>query len=65
MPTDTNIIIFETAEGVTPAMVLEKLAALNVRAVAFGPRQIRMVTHLDFTDAHLDLTVAAIRKIHF
>jgi threonine aldolase len=65
MPADTNIIIFETAEGITPAMVLEKLAALNVRAVAFGPRQIRMVTHLDFTDAHLDLTVAAIRKIHF
>lgn len=65
MPTDTNIIIFETAEGITPAVVLEKLSALNVRAVAFGPRQIRMVTHLNFTDAHLDLTVAAIRKIHF
>lgn len=65
MPFDTNIIIFETREDLTPAQVLEKLNSNNVRAVAFGPRQIRMVTHLDFTDAHLDLTVETIRKIRF
>ena len=65
MPVDTNIIIFEIADELTTAQVLNKLTAENVRAVAFGPRQIRMVTHLDFTDAHLDLTVSAIRKITF
>lgn len=65
MPVDTNIIIFETTEGLSPDLVLIKLLAENVRAVAFGPRQIRMVTHLDFTDAHLDLAVQAIRKIQF
>lgn len=65
MPVDTNIIIFEISDGLSTAQVLEKLAAENVRAVAFGPRQIRMVTHLDFTDTHLDLAVSAVRKIRF
>ena len=64
MPVDTNIIIFETADKLTPAQVLEKLALKNIRAVAFGPNQIRMVTHLDFTEAHLDMTVNALKSIH-
>lgn len=65
MPVDTNIIIFEIAKSLTPTSVIEKLAAEKVHAVAFGAQQIRMVTHLDFTDAHLDLAVSAIRKVHF
>jgi len=65
MPVDTNIIIFETADELKPQQVLNKLAEQNVKAVAFGPNQIRMVTHLDFTDNQMDLVVSAIHKINF
>jgi len=63
MPVDTNIIIFEIPEGLSTQVILDKLGQENIRAVAFGPKQIRMVTHLDFTDAHLEIAVRGIRKL--
>ena len=62
-PVDTNIVIFETRQGVTPEMVLEKMAEYGIRALKFGPREIRMVTHLDFDDHMLDQTTAVFKKL--
>ena len=65
MPVDTNIIIFSIDNSLTPERVLQELATNNVKAVKFGPKEIRMVTHLDFTDAMLDQAVGVIRKLRF
>lgn len=62
MPVDTNIIIFEIAPGLNTKQVLSGLSARGLQAVAFGPMQIRMVTHLDITDDHLQTAVDAIRQ---
>ena len=62
MPGDTNIIIFELS-GLTPEQFLSKLAVHNIKALAFGPAQIRLVTHLDFSDQMLDKTIEVLKKI--
>src|SRR5262249_33490775 len=49
MPVDTNIIIFEVA-AVTPEKVLAKFSENGLRALQFSTTEIRLVTHLDFTD---------------
>jgi len=61
MPVDTNIIIFSVSNV---DHVLQQLATQNVKAVKFGAQQIRMVTHLDFTDDMLDRTVTVLKNLH-
>lgn len=65
MPVDTNIVIFSTGKGVSPEQVLQKLGEHNIKALKFGPQEIRMVTHLDFCDDMLNKTVEVFRKISF
>lgn len=66
VPVETNIIIFSVANPLTPDHVLAELSNHNIRAVKFrGPNEIRMVTHLDFTDDMLDRTVTVLRKVRF
>jgi threonine aldolase len=65
MPVDTNIVIFTLENGVTPQQWLTQAASHGVKALAFGPQQIRLVTHLDFTDAMLTETVRVIRQLTF
>ncbi len=63
-PIDTNIIIFGVAKRLTTDTVLQELTSNNIRAVKFrGPKEIRMVTHLDFTDAMLDQAATTLKKI--
>ncbi len=62
MPVDTNIIIFEL-KGITPELFLAKLAEHNIKGLAFGHTQIRLVTHLDFDDRMLDLTIESFKKL--
>ncbi len=62
MPVDTNIIIFEL-KGITPELFLTKLAKHNIKALAFGHTQIRLVTHLDFDDRMLDMTIEGFKKL--
>jgi threonine aldolase len=52
-PVDTNIVLFSLS-GITPQEFLEKLAAENIKVIGFGANSIRMVTHLDFSDAMLE-----------
>lgn len=60
MPIDTNILIFSVEDT---ASILQSLRNSDVLALPFGPKQIRFVTHLDFTDDDLEKTVAALRAI--
>jgi len=51
LPVDTNILIFKLAPEVPPKTLLDTLEQKGIKAIGFGPSEIRMVTHLDITDA--------------
>ncbi len=65
MPVDTNIVIFEVADGLTPEKCLTSLANHQIKALAFSATEIRLVTHLDFTDQMLEYTLDSFRKMKF
>ncbi len=64
MSIDTNIVIFTLTDGITTDLTLGKLAEKNVLALPFGPREVRMITHLDFTDQMLDKTIAVLKSLN-
>ena len=61
VPVDTNILIFRIA--MDEKIFLSKLKEKGILATAFGPRTIRFVTHLDFTEEMLDDTVKIIKSL--
>lgn len=63
MPVDTNIVIFSVTNQTTPEQILNKLAEYQIKAIKFGAKEIRLVTHLDFDDAMLEKTIEAFKKI--
>jgi len=65
MSVETNIVIFELSGSITAEQCLEKLKENNILAVAFGPKEVRFVTHLDYTDDMLNETVKVLRSISF
>ena len=60
MPMETNILIFSLATHITATAFCEKLKENGVLAMAIGPHQVRMVTHLDVDDAMTDRVVQLI-----
>lgn len=63
-PVDTNIVIFSVVNSLTPDHVLTELSKHNIRAVKFrAANEIRMVTHLDFTEDMLGRAVEILRKL--
>lgn len=63
MPVDTNIVIFSVEDATTPENILVQLNQEQVKAIKFGPQEIRLVTHLDFDDKMLDKTIQVLKKI--
>ncbi len=63
MPVDTNIVIFSVGEATTPEKILTQLNEHHIKALKFGAQEIRLVTHLDFTDKMLEKTVEVLTKI--
>ncbi len=60
-PVDTNIIVFSVADV---DKVLNKLAENNIKAVKFRrSNELRMVTHLNFTEEMLDRAVDILKKL--
>lgn len=53
-PIDTNIVIFRLPDTILAVDYVAQLAEKGIRAVTFGKHLVRFVTHLDFTDEHLD-----------
>ena len=62
MPVDTNIVIF-TLRDVPIHAFLKMLESRGVKAVPFGKQDIRMVTHLDFTDEMLVRTGEVLEEL--
>ncbi|TAH42171.1 MAG: threonine aldolase [Bacteroidetes bacterium] len=63
IPVETNIIVFRIIEEKSVKKIIEELLSMRIKAVPFGPRDIRMVTHLDITDSMTDEILEAIKKI--
>jgi len=63
LPVDTNIVIFDLHDGLTAEAYIAKLAEKQIKVAAFGKQTIRMVTHLDFTDAMLEQLLIDLKKI--
>jgi len=53
-PVDTNIVIIRLQESISETEYVKKLEKSGIRAVTFGKNLVRFVTHLDFTDDHLE-----------
>ncbi len=54
MPVETNIVVIILNEGVTNTEFLNRLEQKGVRAVPFGPRRVRLVTHLDLSQEDIN-----------
>lgn len=63
IPVDTNIVVAVLKDASLRDEICAKMEEKNIRVMAFGPGMIRMVTHLDFTDAMLDEVISAIRSL--
>jgi threonine aldolase len=64
LPVKTNIVIFELTDRLDVFTFINKLEASQIKAVPFGPRSIRFVTHLDFTEEHLQDLKKALKQIN-
>jgi len=65
LPVDTNIVIVELNDSFSPQHVLGKLEENGIKGVPFGKKEIRLVTHLDFTEDQLNKAVNLIKQIAF
>ncbi len=54
LPVETNIVIFTLADSIDGKDFLQKLKSKGLLASSMGKREIRFVTHLDFTDSMLE-----------
>lgn len=63
LPIYTNIVVVEILSGINYLDIIEQLSNHGIKTVPFGPNQIRLVTHLDFTDPMLDKTISVFNKI--
>ena len=61
-PVMTNIVIF-TLKKHTAVDCVSALKDKNIIASAFGPRQVRFVTHLDFTDEMMEYLFTSLKGL--
>ncbi len=54
LPVDTNIVIFRLNDKMLSSDYVQQLNEKGIRAATFGKHLVRFVTHLDFTDEHLE-----------
>lgn len=63
IPVDTNIVVTRLRNDMPLDKFLKELDSRNIKAAAFGPQAVRMVTHLDFDDDMLEKTVQTLKQI--
>ena len=54
-PIETNIIIFELKDDIDESLFLKQLADKRIHIISMGSKKLRIVTHLDYTDAMHDI----------
>lgn len=63
LPVDTNIVIFTLANKQLATDFLPKMKAKGILAVPFGKHEIRLVTHLDFSEDLLTEALDILKKL--
>lgn len=61
IPPETNIVIFDVASSVNPLDLIAYLKNHAIRVVQFGPKSIRMVTHLDVNREQLEVVIQCMK----
>ncbi len=64
-PIETNIVIFELVDPVLAADFVAKMTELNIHCIVFGKHLVRFVTHLNFTDEHLNQFEKSVQLVSF
>lgn len=60
-PVQTNIVVFDLKAPHTPQQLLDHLATKHIKAAAFGPQTVRLVTHLDVDRAGIRQAIEALQ----
>ncbi len=63
LSTETNIIIFSVKNEMTPTLFIEKMKENNILMYPISPTQVRIVVHLDITDAMINDTLKVIENM--
>ncbi len=64
-PVKTNIIILELEGGITSESFVSKLREHRIVCSAFGPSMVRLVTHMDYSDAQHRKALNILDKVNF
>jgi threonine aldolase len=64
LPVQTNIVVFEVADGITPLSVVQHLAEKGLLCSVTGPKTVRMVTHLNISEEMIDMAIENIIHLH-
>jgi len=64
LPVETNIVLFDVAEGYQADHIVHQLGEKGILCSTTGPRTIRMVTHLDISEEMIGITVETILNLH-
>jgi threonine aldolase len=62
-PIETNIVIFELNDDINETTFLNKLKEKQIYIIGMGSNKLRMVTHLDYTDAMHELFLKTINYL--
>lgn len=63
LPVETNIVVFELQPQRTATDVVDWLATQGVLALAVSPHRIRLVTHLDISDAMMEQALQVVARM--
>jgi threonine aldolase len=59
----TNIILVDLVSGLTAEQALVRMKSVGVLAVQFGPKTLRLVTHLDVSRADCEEAVGRLTEL--
>ena len=62
-PIETNIVIFELNADVNEKTFIQKLKDENIHIIGMGTNKLRIVTHLDYTDAMHEKVLKTLRNL--
>ena len=62
-PVETNIVIFQLHSHLEEEVFLNYLEERQIKLISMGEGKLRIVTHLDFTDAMLEQVLEVLKEI--
>jgi threonine aldolase len=63
LPVETNIIIFEVIDSLSPSAFAEKMLENGIKVTVISKTQVRIVLHLDVTEEMVLKTINAIEQL--